>query len=327
MKTSSLERAHARRRRRTTTEVVVALVIGTALLPAVRQAPAGATFPGANKWLACQSARDVNFAEIYLLRADGGPQRNVTNSPATDQGPAFSPDGNLMAFHTNRDGNFEIYVKDMDADTLTNVSSFAAGGETFPTWSADTTRLGFTSNRDGNTEIYVMDADGTSPVRLTDHPGQDALPDWSPDGSKIAFNTNRDQPVAVPNHPPETEIYLVDPDTAALTRITEVPGIDAGASFSPDGSKIAFHSNRDGDFEIYVMNADGTGQTQITDNPASDTFASWSPDGTRLSFTSNRDDASNPDVYVMGADGSAVTRLTTAPLFDGNCDWRPAIRS
>ena len=318
-------RGRRSRRRRIATGVAIA-VLG--LLPSVPAAgPASATFPGENKWLACQSARDPNFPEIYQLSVTGGPQVNLTRSRATDQGPAYSSDGGLLAFHTNRDGNFEIYVKDLDADTLTNVSSFATGGELFPTWSPDASRLGFSSNRDGNTEIYVMNSDGTAPTRLTNHPAQDALPDWSPDGSRIAFNSNRDQPVAVPDHPPESEIYLVDPDTAVLTRLTDVPGIDAGASWSPDGSKIAFHSNRSGNFEIYVMSAGGGGATRITDSPASDTFAAWSPDGTRLSFTSNRDDAANPDVYVMKADGTDITRLTTAPLFDGICDWKPFTRA
>ena len=316
----------SRRRRRGVGAAPAAIGL-VALLAGVSTPPAAATFPGQNRYLACQSARDPGFAEIYRLGVNGGPQVNLTRSPATDQGPAYSSDGRLLAFHSNRSGNFEIYVKNLDNDTLTNVSSFAAGGELFPTWSRDSNRLGFSSNRDGNTEIYVMNSDGTSPARLTDHPAQDALPDWAPDGSVIAFNTNRDQPVAVPDHPPEAEIYTVDPDTAALTRLTEVPGIDAGASWSPDGSKIAFHSNRDGNFEIYVMNADGSGQTRITENPASDTFASWSPDGKLLSFTSNRDDAANPDVYVMSAGGGTTTRLTTAPLFDGNCDWQPFIRS
>ncbi|MFL6473372.1 MAG: TolB family protein [Nitrososphaeraceae archaeon] len=85
----------------------------------------------------------------------------------------------------------------------------------------------------------------------------------------------------------------------------------ASATFSgEDGTKLAFTSDRDGNWEIYVMNAqDGSNQTNLTMNPATDEFPSWSPDGTKLAFTSDRD--GNHEIYVMNAqDGSNQTRLT-----------------
>ena len=99
---------------------------------------------------------------------------------------------------------------------------------------------------------------------------------------------------------------------------------DGGPSFSPDGSKIAFFSDRDGDYEIYVMNADGSNQTRLTNNPAVDAKASFSPDGSKIAFNSSRDGSARPsrsspenpsgvtnfEIYVMDADGSNQTRLT-----------------
>ena len=100
---------------------------------------------------------------------------------------------------------------------------------------------------------------------------------------------------------------------------------DAGVS-TP---RIAFHSNRDGNWNIYVMNPDGSGQTRLTDNPAADSWPSWSPDGRRITFISSRDDPDPNDddsiweIYVMNADGSGQTRLTNDSAWHSLPSWSP----
>ena len=79
-------------------------------------------------------------------------------------------------------------------------------------------------------------------------------------------------------------------------------------AYSPDGTKVAFHTNYDGDYEICVMNADGTHVRRLTHNSATDAFPTWSPDGTQIAFESNRD--GNFDIYAMNADGSGQENLT-----------------
>jgi hypothetical protein len=96
---------------------------------------------------------------------------------------------------------------------------------------------------------------------------------------------------------------------------------EEGPAFSPDGSKIAFVSSRNGNFEIYVMNADGSGQTRLTNNPANDIDPSFSPDGSKIAFVSRRD--GNFEIYVMNADGSGQTRLTNNPGFDSAPSFSP----
>ncbi|MFL6210717.1 MAG: DUF4394 domain-containing protein [Pyrinomonadaceae bacterium] len=89
----------------------------------------------------------------------------------------------------------------------------------------------------------------------------------------------------------------------------------------PQG-KIAFASDRDGNFEIYVMNPDGGGLVRVTNNAAEDTHPAWSPDGTRLAFVSNRD--GNKEIYVVNADGSGTTRLTNNTAEDFEPAWSPS---
>jgi Tol biopolymer transport system component len=101
----------------------------------------------------------------------------------------------------------------------------------------------------------------------------------------------------------------------------KVVGNDA-PSWSPDGSRIAFTSFRNGKGDIYVMNADGSRQRRVTTSPAHDDLASWSPDGTRIAFVSDRE-GGQADIYVMDADGSDVTRLTTDPGGDYAPTWSP----
>jgi len=87
--------------------------------------------------------------------------------------------------------------------------------------------------------------------------------------------------------------------------------------------KIAFASDRDGNFEIYVMNPDGSGLSRLTDNAAEDTSPSWSPDGRRLAFVSNRD--GNKEIYVVGAEGGGLTRLTNNAAEDLHPAWAPSL--
>lgn len=79
------------------------------------------------------------------------------------------------------------------------------------------------------------------------------------------------------------------------------------ATYSPDGSKIAFVSNADGDFEIYVINADGSGMKKLTDNEQNDYDVKWSPDGSHLLFSSDRTE--QWELYVMRTDGSDVRMI------------------
>jgi len=118
------------------------------------------------------------------------------------------------------------------------------------------------------------------------------------------------------------DVYVTNPSGPGILRLTTNPAYDGGAVWSPDGTKIAFVTYRDGNAEIYVMNADGSGFTNVTNNPYDDYPARWSPDGTKILFTSWRD-ANMYDIYVMNADGSDLRDVTPSHSFDQDAAWSP----
>jgi Tol biopolymer transport system component/alpha-tubulin suppressor-like RCC1 family protein len=128
------------------------------------------------------------------------------------------------------------------------------------------------------------------------------------------------------NNANQQEIYSMAPDgsLASVVRLTTNMTVDTDPSLSPDGSRIAFQSNRDGDYEIFVMDVDGSDVIQLTTNTAVDQAAVWSPDGTKIAFVSNRIANNNYDVWTMNADGTSVAdRLTTVVSTDTTPTWSP----
>ncbi|NND96300.1 MAG: DUF4347 domain-containing protein, partial [Pirellulaceae bacterium] len=105
------------------------------------------------------------------------------------------------------------------------------------------------------------------------------------------------------------------------TNLTSDPGSDDDPAWSPDGSQVAFSSNRTGASEIYTMDADGSNVTRLTFDGASAAQPSWSPDGTQLVFQTTRD--GNEEIYKINSDGTGLTRLTNDLAIDMQAEWSP----
>ena len=279
--------------------------------------------------IAFSSNRDGD-AEIYVMDADGGNQQNLTNNRAEDVSPSWSPDGKQIAFMSRRDGHVidgfptsEIYLMDADGGNPQNLTN-DRNDDWYPSWSPDGKQIAFASRRDGNYEIYVMDADGSNPQNLTNNPLNDRGPSWSPDGKQIAFASRRDghfeNELAI-----TYEIYVMDADGGNQQRLTENRKNDWEPSWSPDGKRIAFQSDRKGDlqnFEIYVMDADGGNPQRLTENRVHDKEPSWSPDGERIAFWSYRPGHfQSAEIYVMDADGDNLQNLSNNPHADFGPAW------
>lgn len=118
-----------------------------------------------------------------------------------------------------------------------------------------------------------------------------------------------------------TEIYVVNQDGSGQTNLTNNAATDTDPAYSQDGTKIAFASDRDGNYEIYTMNADGSGVSRLTFDAATDNAPSYSPDGSKIAFTSTRD--GNSEIYTMNSDGSNQTRRTSTSLADRTPSYSP----
>jgi Tol biopolymer transport system component len=261
--------------------------------------------------IAFVSTRDGN-PEIYIISTDGSGAARLTDDPAGDFHPAWSPDGTRIAFYSERDGNAEIYVMNADGSDVTRLTQDPAN-DFDPAWSPDGTQITFHSHRFlGAARIFVMNADGSGVVCLTDPNWDDWSPAWSPDGTQILFNSSRYN---------NRDIWLMGADGSKMTNLTANPADDWWPAWSPDGSQIVFHSDRDGGFDIYSMNKDGSEVIRLTASSALEYDPAWSSDGKFIALTSDR--AGNRDVWIMNADGSGATNLTAHPAHDWAPAWRP----
>jgi TolB protein len=171
----------------------------------------------------------------------------------------------------------------------------------------------FASNRNGQTDLYMTSPDGVELTRLTSSIALDgsSTPRISPDGAKIAFSATVDS---------NTDIYILDIASGAVSRVTDAQEKDSSPSWSPTGQQLAFESFRDGNLEIYVVNADGSNPTRLTNDPSGDSNPVWSPVSNDIVFVSNR--FGNSDLFLLSPNG-AVATLTTSPTPDNTPAWSP----
>ncbi len=178
----------------------------------------------------------------------------------------------------------------------------------------------YTSSEPGDFDLYLISASGDPLGRLTESPGGDFEPDWSPDGQRLVFTSERDG---------DGEVYLMSRDGSGPVNLTRDPGDDGGPAWSPAciepdpgcTERIAFHSNRDGDYDLYVQelpDADGPGAgrlLRLTDDPADQRWPAWSPDGEQLVFMQQTEDYFW-DIFVLEIRTGQVRRYTDTPDID-----------
>ncbi len=205
------------------------------------------------------SRRDGN-PEIYLMNADGSNPTRLTNNPALDVLPSWSPNGNQILFSSTRDGNFDIYLMNADGSKVRRLTDNPAMDLT-PEFSPDGHKIVFASNRSGAFAIWVMSANGGPAQQLTDDALDAAQPDWSPDGKQIAFIDNT-------TIPENSDIFVMDAGGRNVKQLTESFDNNTDPSWSPDGQKLTFdHGVIGSPADLYTMGTDGSNRVDITNTP------------------------------------------------------------
>jgi TolB protein len=172
-------------------------------------------------------------------------------------------------------------------------------------------------NREGK-EIWISDYDGANQTRVTVASQWLNLgPSWSPDGRAIAYTSYERESSG---GAPDIFISRINQGTRENPTRGKTESNFAPV-FSPNGSRIAFWSSRDGNGEIYVVNVDGSGLKRLTFSPSYESGPTWSPDGAKIAFTSDR--TGSPQIWTMNADGSSQRKLTSEPWAD-RTTWAPA---
>jgi len=210
---------------------------------------------------------EVDFASIWVVDRDGRHRKPLTGKWNLD--PTWSPDGRTILFtsHLPADG-WRLFTMDATGHhrrELVGEYPEDASAIYAPTWSRDGQRIYILVAK----SLYVMNRDGSNVQNLTPPGLTIGYYALSPDESQIVVH-------GVTRPSAARDIFVFAPGGPARQLTTE-RGADQWPKWSPDGTKIAFESNRDGNSEIYVMNADGSEQTNITRNPAADTSPKWIP--------------------------------------------------
>ena len=267
-----------------------------------------------------------DFENVYAMDVDGSNVVSVADDPA---GPEFdgawSADGKWIVYRDSTRGinhDDEVYVAAADGSSKRNLSHNPAE-DWGPDWSHDGSTIAFNSTRDGSTMSgYLVDPDGSN-LRRIEADAWIEYPSFSPDDTKLAFMGLEGS---------DYSIYVVDLATSKVTKLTDAPGEEGWPAWSPDGSTIAFTTQRDdcrlapfaqecwstGDIgphhDIWLVDADGSNLRRVT--PEFGQFVTWSPDGRYLLI-------SGTSLYVVRPDGTGRVSLRSGGASGaGIPDWR-----
>lgn len=272
------------------------------------------------------TARRGGVMDLFLLRGLAAEPRRLGSGAGGRNAPSVSPDGRRVAFQSRAEGNLDIAVADLSGGGPVNLTRHP-DHDVLPVWSPDGRRIAFMSNRGFELggigpfpgHVYVMDADGSGVRQVTREPLTSSLgpQDWSPDGRHLLISR------VVGERP---DLYLLEVETGAETRLTSDPAGEYGASFSPDGARIAFHAEMPESSQIVVMLADGRGRETLTAGPGRRYSPAWSPDGAWLVFDAEGAGGEQYDIRAVHVRDRREVAIVATSEDEREASWVPRAR-
>ena len=256
--------------------------------------------------IAFQRTVDGN-TDLYLMNLDRTGLVRLTSDPAPDNDPGWSPDGQRMIFTRSVAGAGDVFVVNADGSGETRLTN-TPEDEHEARFSPDGSSIAFWRGDDQNGELRLMDADGSNERAILAVANMFAAGvTWTADGRAILFNRDMTGGGGI-------DIVHGDIASGAVTPISDDPGDDSGIALSPDGTTIAFQSDRSPG-GIFLMDVDGTNVRHLIGTWDKGYPTSWSPDGQYLAY-------SQPDRWIslVRVDGTDVTRWAEG---GSNLAWRP----
>ena len=244
------------------------------------------------------SDRDGND-ELYMMDYDGHNQTRLTFNKIIDYMPAWTTEGEKIAYTSYRGTEAGLYIYNPYEGTRKEVMS--TGTNYAPSFSPDGKKLAFCSTiEEGNSEIYVANSDGTDIRRITFNNAIDTSPAWSPNSREIAFTSDRGG---------TPQIYIMDAEGSNVRRVSFGGSYHDAPAWSPTGDRIIYVSRVDQIFDLYVLNLRTNKIIKITESNARNESPSWSPDGRHVIFSSNLN--GTIQLYTIDYDGRNLKRLTS----------------
>ncbi len=253
---------------------------------------------------AARISPENNF-EIVWLSLETWRETQLTDDLSTNSYPAPSPDGAWIAFQSNRDGDFEIYLVNTVGGQLRKLTD-NTHTDRLPWWSPDGQWIIYSSDvrGDGMYDLYRMRPDGSDNQVVFSNGQRNSHARYSPDGRYVVFTTG-----ANPNNAATWEIGLLNLDDGAFQQLTRNDVRDSGPAFHPDGNSIIFVTFNNGDLDIATMDLNGENRQLLTTHDGWDWSANYSPNGQYIVFTSTINQTDQ--LFLMTADGANIQQITT----------------